>query len=157
MSKNELDLESMQMSCILPPHLQKRALHIRLSALHIFSDKQLVEATWLIAREQVFSRIYGSQIHWKWDERAQCYSDHAVLTCHQWTEPRDRGAERVSRYERRKLISQVQRPQRPQQLRCCEKMKTRMFSLTSKHKAQDCFRDIVDDTAARARRKWRTA
>ncbi len=58
-----------------------------------------------------------------------------VITADQWTEPRDRGTERIPRYERRKLISQVWRPQRPQQLICWEKMKTLMFSLTSKHRA----------------------
>ncbi len=30
-------------------------------------------------------------------------------------------------------------PQRPQQLRCLEKMKTLMFSLISKHRARDCL------------------
>ncbi len=44
---------------------------------------------------------------------------------------RNRGTERISCYERRKLISQVRRPQRPQQLSCWEKMKTLMFILTS--------------------------
>ncbi len=53
-----------------------------------------------------------------------------VIGADQWTEPRDRGTERISRYERHELISQVRRPQRPQQLRCWEKMKTLMFSQT---------------------------
>ncbi len=44
------------------------------------------------------------------------------------TEPRDRGTERISCYEQRKLISQVRRPHRPQQLRCWEKMKTHVHS-----------------------------
>ncbi len=52
-----------------------------------------------------------------------------VIGADQWPEPRDRSTERISRYERWELISQVQRPQ---QLRCREKMKTLMFSLTSK-------------------------
>ncbi len=52
-----------------------------------------------------------------------------------------------------KVISQVRRWQRPQQLGCWEKMKTLIFSLTSKHRARDCLRDIVDVTAARVRRK----
>ncbi len=52
-----------------------------------------------------------------------------VIGADQWPEPRDRGTERILRYERCELISQVQRPQ---QLRCMEKMKTLMFGLTSK-------------------------
>ncbi len=62
------DLECMQNTC--------------LSALHIYSDKQLVEATWLRARESVFSCTYGSQMHWKWNETARCYRARAMLTCH---------------------------------------------------------------------------
>ncbi len=60
-----------------------------------------------------------------------------VIGADQWTEPCDCGTERISRYERRELISQVQRPQHPQQLRFWEKMKTIMFSLTSKHRAPE--------------------
>ncbi len=52
-----------------------------------------------------------------------------VIRADRWPEPCDRGTKRISRYERCELISQVQRPQ---QLRCREKMKTLMFSLTSK-------------------------
>ncbi len=62
--------------------LQKRASHIRLSALYIYSDKQLVEATWLREREPVFSRTYESQMHWKWNETARCYRARAALTRH---------------------------------------------------------------------------
>ncbi len=46
-----------------------------------------------------------------------------------------RTTERISCYKWRKLISQVRHPHRPQQLRCWEKMKTLMFSRTSKHRA----------------------
>ncbi len=62
--------------------LQKRASHIRLSALYIYSDKQLVEATWLREREPVFSRTYESQMHWKWNETARCYRARTALTRH---------------------------------------------------------------------------
>ncbi len=121
---------------IPPPRLQKRASRVCLSALHIYSDEQLVEATWLRAIELVFSHTYGSQMHWKWDETVRYYRV-------QWTEPRNRGTERISCYERRKLISQVRRPQRPQQLSCWEKMKTLMFILTS-HSACETFWDAWD-------------
>ncbi len=46
-----------------------------------------------------------------------------------------RKTERISCYKRIKLISQARHPQRPQQLRYWEKMKTLMFSRTSKHRA----------------------
>ncbi len=47
----------------------------------------------------------GSQMHWKWDEQRNVTD----LLQDQLTEPRNRATEQISRYQRRKLISQVQR------------------------------------------------
>ncbi len=86
-------------------------------------------------RELVFSRMYGSQMHWKWDETARCYNSLAALACH-----RRRSMARAAwPWYRTNLVLRTAQtnltsaaPQRPQHLRCGQKMKTLTFSLTSK-------------------------
>ncbi len=59
--------------------ISRRGHHICLSALHTYSNKQPVEATWLRARVPVFSRTYGKS-------NAECgtkrYRACVLLTCH---------------------------------------------------------------------------
>ncbi len=81
-SKNQL-ICCMQMSCILPPRLQKRASRV---GLYDYISTAGTMNSWLKqhnrARERVFSRTYGSQMHWKWDKTARCYNSLAALACH---------------------------------------------------------------------------
>ncbi len=138
----------MQVSCIFPPP-EEGVAYTSLCIAYLHHKQLVLEATWRRARELVFSHTYGSQMHWKSDETAWCYRAHVALTCH-WRRSMDRAAQPnnlVQQTDQTNLTSAAP-AQRPQQLRCWEKMKTLMFSRTSKHRARDCLRDTVDVTAS---------
>ncbi len=122
--------------------------------LHIYSDEQLVEETerenWCSA---VHMRVKCTESGTKQRDVTTLSPRWPVIAADQWPEPRDRGTEQISCYERHKLISQVQRPSVLSSSDVGRKWRL-LRSILHPNRARDCLRDDV--TATLARRKWRT-